>query len=168
MQCLNTLNWKLWFKHSIENTLIKYKFSFGPTIFSLLFELMYQTLMWRDIYLTLRGWFWTILTASSLLRCPQSPSDANIINWSWGCNWCTDIVGSALSIGFLKGSRRRNLAYKGSLLKDFFKYKSPIDPKSARWKVLEIMKEIKKGDATSQTSQHILTRNKILYSIIIL
>ena len=82
----------------------------------------------RDQELTLRGWFWTISTASWLLRCSQSPSDANIRNWSCGWSACTDTDGSALNIGLRKGSRRRNFAYKGSLLNsDFFRYTSPID-----------------------------------------
>ena len=127
-------------------------------------------LVLRDRYLTLRGWFWTISTASWLLRCSQSPSDANITNWSWGCNWCTEIAGSALSIGFLKGSRRRNLAYKGSLLNSaFFKYTSPIDLEICKMKDSgNYGKHSKMGDASSQTSQHISTTNKILYRVIVI
>lgn len=38
------------------------------------------------------------------------------------------IAGSELKIGLLKGSRRRNLAYKGSRLNSgFLRYTSPID-----------------------------------------
>jgi len=79
-------------------------------------------------FLTLWGWFWTISTASWLLRCSHSPSEANMRNWSWGWSLCTEIEGSELKIGLLKGSWRRNLAYNGSLLNSaFFRYTSPID-----------------------------------------
>lgn len=81
-----------------------------------------------NIELTLWEFFWTILTASWLLRCSQRPSDANIRNWSWGCSGCTVIDGTELSIGFLKGSRSLNFTCNGSRLNSaFFRYTSPID-----------------------------------------
>ena len=67
-------------------------------------------------------------TASWLLRCSQSPSDAKMMNLSVGCIWCTVIAGSELRSGLLKVSGRRNLECKGSLLNSgFFRYTSPID-----------------------------------------
>ena len=106
-----------------------------------------------------------MLTASWLVRCSQSPSDANIINWSWGCNWCMEIAGSALSIGFLKGSRRRNLAYKGSLLNSaFFKYTSPIDLEICKIDS-DNYKSTQKRRCIKPTYTH---KKQILYSVIIL
>lgn len=40
----------------------------------------------RKAFLTLRGWFLTISTASWLLRWSHSPSDANMTNRSFGSN----------------------------------------------------------------------------------
>nr|GMC67718.1 hypothetical protein B296_00042562 [Ipomoea batatas] len=48
------------------------------------------------------------------------PSDANMRNWSCGSSSCTEIDGSELNMGLSKGSRKRNLAYKGSLLYSAF------------------------------------------------
>lgn len=82
----------------------------------------------KEEMFTLWGCFWTISTASWLVSCSQRPSDANMRNWSNGWISCMDIDGSELNIGFLIGSRRRNLAYKGSLLNSaFLRYTSPID-----------------------------------------
>lgn len=77
---------------------------------------------------TLRGLCWTRSTASWLLICSHSPSDAKMMNWSVVCNWCTTIAGSELRRGLLKVSWSRNLLCKGSLLNSgFFRYTSPMD-----------------------------------------
>ena len=68
-----------------------------------------------------------------------------------------EIAGSALSIGFLKGSRRRNLAYKGSLLNSaFFKYTSPID--------LEICKMKDSDNYKSTQKRRCIKSNKPTYT----
>ena len=78
--------------------------------------------------LTCLGLLLTMSTASWLVRCSQRPSDANMINWSSGCNFSTDMVGSAVRIGFIKGSGTLYLCGNGSLLNSgLFKYTSPRD-----------------------------------------
>lgn len=78
--------------------------------------------------LTWRGELCTISTASWLLRCSQSPSEARIINSSSGLSRVTVTDGSALRIGLVKGSATLNLGSKGSLLNSaLLRYASPID-----------------------------------------
>ena len=67
-------------------------------------------------------------TASWLLSCSHSPSEANIRNWSCGWSSCSVIEGSPLKIGLLIGSRSLYLVYNGSLLNSaFLRYMSPMD-----------------------------------------
>lgn len=67
-------------------------------------------------------------TASWLLRCSQSPSEARIINSSCGLSRVMVTDGSALRIGLVKCSGSLNLGSKGSLLNSaLLRYASPMD-----------------------------------------
>ncbi len=78
--------------------------------------------------LTACGWLWTISTAFSLLKCSQSPSDANIRKESFGWRGWEMIVGLALKIGMFIGSGSLNFPLIGSSLYcTCFIYTSPID-----------------------------------------
>lgn len=80
-----------------------------------------------EVILTTLGFFETILTAASSLKCSQRPSVANIKNISSGRNFLTNIEGTAVITGLFKGTgipKRKS----GSLLNSgFFRYTSPID-----------------------------------------
>nr|GLL19135.1 hypothetical protein BVRB_6g152710 [Ipomoea trifida] len=62
----------------------------------------------------------TIKRLLGMCRAKNRPSDANMRNWSCGSSSCTEIDGSELNMGLSNGSRKRNLAYKGSLLYSAF------------------------------------------------
>lgn len=85
--------------------------------------------------LTLRGPLRTMLTACWLLKCSHRPSEARIRNWSSGRSFCTNIVGSALRIGLLKGPGSLNFGSRGSLLNSaLFIYASPMDLETCKSK----------------------------------
>lgn len=87
------------------------------------------------LVLTTLEFFETILTAASSVKCSQRPSVANIKNMSWGCNFRTNIEGTAVITGLFKGTGIPKWK-RGSLLNSgFFKYTSPIDLETYKGKV---------------------------------
>lgn len=59
-------------------------------------------------------------TTSWLVRRSHKPSEAKIRKWSSGRIFCTLIDGSAVIIGFSKGSFILNFVNKGALLNSAF------------------------------------------------
>ena len=67
-------------------------------------------------HLTFWGEQWTISTASWLLKCSHSPSDANITNWYFAHSLCSSMDGSGQRIGLWNALRIRKQARRDSQL----------------------------------------------------
>lgn len=78
--------------------------------------------------LTARWCFWTMSTASWLVKCSHRPSEANMTKRSHGWRLWDKIDGLALNKGLLNGVRSLNFVVSGSMLyRGSFKNASPID-----------------------------------------
>lgn len=102
---------------------------------------------------TVLGYLYTISAASWFVMCSQSPSDANMINLSFGCKTLVQMDGSDVSTGLRIGSGRWNRGNEGSRENSgLFKYASPIDLDT--WYQCRGHKKENKLDSYQQSNCH--------------